>query len=572
MELPRLLSQRRLALCARLVANGAAQAGTVVATALLVQAAFDRFVTDAAGLTPLATAGLAAGLVLTALCLAWLRTAELTDAEQLGQGYVTDVRLALYRRLVTLPPRALEGRSQGGVLLRFVGDLTAIRQWVTLGLARLVVAGVTTTGALTALAFLSWRIAGAVGIALVPGTAASLWLGPRMRSVAREARKMRSRLAANVNEKVGVVAVVQAFGQVAREERRLAGQSARLRNAMVERARVIGQLRAVTEATTALAAGAALLLGAHEVAAGRASPGTVVAAMTIVGVLVPPLRDLGRAHEYWQQARVSRTHLLTFLRLPGYADELAGAPALAAAAGRIELVGLSVRGSLEDISATAEGGSFVAVVGPNGAGKSTLLAAIARLVETDRGAVYLDGENVAQRDLASVRRAVGLVGPDLPLLRGSVEKNLRYRWPDATPEEIVRVLRLCDLDELLGELPEGLGTRVGEGGKGLSTGQRQRIALARALVGDPSVLLLDEVDAHLDADATALVDKVIARRRATVLVATHRLECVFGADLLWHLEDGRLVAAGPPSELLGSGGPTDRLFRSDPALRGRLAL
>jgi ATP-binding cassette subfamily B protein/subfamily B ATP-binding cassette protein MsbA len=161
-----------------------------------------------------------------------------------------------------------------------------------------------------------------------------------------------------------------------------------------------------------------------------------------------------------------------------------------------------------------------------------------------------------------VHRAFGMVSPDLPLLRGTIEKNLKYRWTRADEEALAAVRALCGIDEMLAELPEGLQTRVAEGGANLSFGQRQRIALARALLGHPPVLLLDEADANLDARSSRIVDRVLASYGGTVLLVTHRLERAAAADEIWYVEDGKLVESGTPHELLHRAGPTARLFRT----------
>jgi ATP-binding cassette subfamily B protein len=143
-----------------------------------------------------------------------------------------------------------------------------------------------------------------------------------------------------------------------------------------------------------------------------------------------------------------------------------------------------------------------------------------------------------------------------------VEYNLRYRWPDAPEEELCRVAVLLGLDELFAGLPEGKQSRIAERGAGLSAGQRQHLLLARALLGEPAVLLLDEADTNLDSEAIAVVDRVLAERRCTVLVATHHHRRVRGADQVWYLDGGRLVEAGSPATLLRAGGPTAQLFSS----------
>lgn len=576
MTIPRILQGRRRTLLARLVANGLAQAGVAVGTAWLIKRVFDHMLTPALsqqssaiglGIDPgLIWAGL--GLAAAAGAIAWLRMMERVDAERMGQGYALDVRMVLYDCLNSLAPRALQKRSQGGVTLRFVGDMTALRRWVSLGLARLAVAAVMTVAALSALAVINGPLALIVSAVLCTGAAVAFSLGGRLRTAARESRRRLSHLAANVNEKVATIAVVQMFGQSERERERISRQGQRLHDAMVDRARVAGQILGVTEATVALASAAALLMGVFVVAAGQASVGTVVAAMALVGILMSPLRDLGRVQEYWHGAYISREKLQEFLDSPSLVMNAPDAPDLCLGAGRLEFDAVSVARGVDQVMATVEPGTVVALVGPNGAGKSTLLSLAARLIDPDQGVVRLDGQDLAKHSLASVRRAIGMAGPDLPLLRGTVEKNLRYRWPGAPEQEIARVRALCGVDEVLAELPDGEKTRVSEGGVGLSAGQRQRITLARALLGNPPLLLLDEIDSNLDPRASAVVDRVLAEYQGTILLVTHRLDHLSSADVIWYMESGRVVEAGPPAKLLSGNGPTARMFRAGIAAAG----
>ena len=561
MSLPGILEGGSSRLWARLVGNGLAQALAAVATTLLVRHTFDGWLNthrQPADLPALGWVG--TGLVMIVVLRAWLRARERADAERLGQEYVYQVRLAVFDRLGALAPRVLQRRRRGSLMLRFVGDLSALRQWVSLGLARLTVAGMTAGIALVALGWMNRILALAAGLILAGGAVAALALAKPLRAAVRESRRRQSALAANVNEKIAAMAAVQLCNQGQRERRHIARQGRRLRDAMVERARIGGWLRAITEATSGLAVATVVLLGALEVASGTTTPGTVVGAMTIVGLLLPALRDLGRIHEYWHGFQVASERIERFLELPNLVNERPNAPDLTVERGQLELRQVSVTGVFEDLNVVAPAGGVIAIVGPNGAGKSTLLALAARLLDPDQGEVRLDGRDFARHSLASVRRAVGMVSAELPLLKGSIARNLRYRWPEAPLEEVERVCALCGVDELLAELPEGAQTRLLEDGKNLSPGQRQRIALARALLGDPALLLLDEVEANLDTRAEAVVDRVLARHCGTVLMVTHRRDRLFRADEIWHVADGRLVESGPPLKLLNSDGPTSRLF------------
>ncbi|MDJ0713382.1 MAG: ABC transporter ATP-binding protein [Prochloraceae cyanobacterium] len=564
-QIPRPLKSRRTWLLFRLVINGFFQAGVTIANAKLVKLCFDRLITAANPAFNTMALPISLGLLTATGVIAWLRIAERTDAERIGQEYACEMRMALYNKLASVAPRALQSRTQGGLMLRFVGDLNSLRQWVSLGLARLTIASATTAGTVLALAFISKTLAITIGIILLMGVLTAYKLGQQMQKAAKETRRRLSRLAGNINEKVASMAVVQIFGQSKRERERLARQSRRLEKAMVNRAIVAGQLRGLTDTTAAFASGAALLVGAAEVAAGRTTPGTVVAAMTIVSFLVPRFRDLGRVQEYWHNSRVSLGKIEEFMNIPSLVTEIPNAPDLILGPGRLQFDSVSLAEALYEVRAIAKPGQVVALVGPNGAGKSTLLSLAARLIDPERGVIRLDGQNLATHSLASVRRAIGMATPDLPLLRGTVEKNLLYRWPDASEEEIRRVWELCGIDEVLAELPEGEQTRVSEGGVGLSAGQRQRIALARAILGNPPVLLLDEIDANLDAKATAVVDRVLANYPGTILLITHRFERLAAADEIWYLENGQLQEVGSAQEVLTGDGPTAQFFKSRPA-------
>ncbi len=185
---------------------------------------------------------------------------------------------------------------------------------------------------------------------------------------------------------------------------------------------------------------------------------------------------------------------------------------------------------------------------PNGAGKSTLLDVVAGLLPPDSGGELLDGVDLATVTPASRHTAIGMVSPDLPLLRGTIWRNLTYRCPRAEPDEVARVISLTGLDSILDQLPDGVRTRVGEDGAGLSSGQLQRLALARALLGGPRLLLLDEPDANLDPTTAKVVDQVVSRFPGTVLMVTHRPERLLAADVVWRLERGRLVEVGRPAD------------------------
>lgn len=556
---PKPLARSRWPLFAGLVAIGIAQAVGAIGTGLLVQHAFDRLVSGVAPVTATVVLVLAGGLALTVGLTAVMRAQERVTAERLGQAYVLEVRSVLFRHLTRVPARDLGHKNRGSMLQKFVGDLSALRSWVSLGLARLLVAGIAVGLAVVALSFMNVMLGVSIAAVLALGALATYFTSARLLRTSREARKRRARLTGEVSERLSHVGVLQASGQERRERRRVGKHSNKVAAAMIDKARASGMTRAIAEGTAGLATVAALLVGAAEVRSGRATPGTVVAAATVAGLLAGHLRDLGRVAEYAAGAVVARDAVRRFLALPRLPDA-AGLPDLGPAAGRLELDGVTLDGALVDVTVTAEPGQVVAVVGPNGAGKSTLVSVAARLVDPDRGTVRLDGQDIRACSLSSVRAAIGVAGPDLPLLRGSVGRNVRYRVPKADEAEVARVSALCGLEGLLDELPGGWKADVGEGGSRLSAGQRARLTVARAVLGRPPLLILDEAEAHLDRDAAGVVDRVLADHSGTALIVTHRRELAERADVVWCLHDGHLVEAGPPDELLAGSGPTARLL------------
>jgi ABC-type multidrug transport system fused ATPase/permease subunit len=207
-----------------------------------------------------------------------------------------------------------------------------------------------------------------------------------------------------------------------------------------------------------------------------------------------------------------------------------------------------VRGAIHQVSAAASAGSLVRIEGANGSGKSTLLRVLSGLTRPDSGRVVVDGRDLSLCKLDSLRRQIGVVSPDLPLLRGTIRRNLTYRHPGASEAEVRELVAQLDLEGFLERCEQGLDSRVSEGGANLSAGQRQKIALGRALLGCPRILILDEPDVHLDAAGLRVLHSVIDSFAGTIFLVWHGADPP-GADLVWTLRQGRLVRRrGTPAE------------------------
>ena len=484
-------------------------------------------------------------LVLLAVTLvnAALRGLEFSMTEKMGYQLVRRLRMRLYGHMEGMAPRQLQHRSRGSLLMRFTGDLSILRTWVSRGVARGLVSAIVLVAGLGIIAYFDVRLAVTMGAVLAFGSAALAEIGPRLNRLTRRMRRRRAMLTSNIDEQVHALAVVQVSGRSAGEYERLSRQNDTLTASLYETASTRGVMLGVSAAAGWLAIVAVLFVGALEVANGNASIGVVVTAVIASRQLTGPVRRLGLSYDYWQRARVSRAKILDFLSSSTRALDAPELERLRVRRGRIELRDVSVAGSLEHVTQTAEGGDVVAIMGPAGAGKSSLLGTVAGLLDAESGEIVVDDQPVATTTLRSRFAGVGMVAPDLPLMRGSVRRNLTYRQPTASEDEIRRVLLACHLDGLVGELPQGLDSWLTEGARNLSAGERQRLALARALMGDPPILLLDEPTANLDEASKEVFRRVIAHHNGTVLMVTHDANEAAIADQVWMMADGHIVEA-----------------------------
>ncbi len=550
-KLPSIFSGTRRWLLLRLILNGFTQAAMIICSMLLVKYSFNVLFNPEFSDAEIhlfdfdevwQIAFFAAGLLGSTGLTAWLRFVERVDAERLGQEYIHRIRLTIFNRMLFFSSRAFSNRSTGTSMLRFVGDLSAIRRWVCFGLARIVVSAIVAFISIGVLGYLDLYLAICSAVILSLGMVWNLKLGPRMRQVLLESRRVRGRLAGNINEKIRSIAVIQAFNQQKKERSLFNKHSRQLREVMIHRARATSRMRIVNEGAAALSMAAILSVGSLEVFRNMTSTGNVVAALVVISFLSNAFRDFGRINEYLQAYRVSRQKIIEFMQTKRLLGRSARLPSLQIQNGTIELQDVHLQGVLEGISAVVPGGARLAILGDNGSGKSTLLQLIARLIDPSKGKILIDGQDIGQCNLTSVRNAIGIVSPDLPLLKGSVRKNLRYRKPDVPEKEIAQLKQLCQIDELLSQLSRGEDFRIQEGGKNLSLGQRHKLSIIRALVGQPAILIVDEIDANLDEQTVQFFETVIRDFAGTVLMVSRSPDRLALADIYWRLEAGKLAS------------------------------
>jgi ATP-binding cassette, subfamily B, bacterial len=457
----------------------------------------------------------------------------------------------------------------GDLLSRLTADAAAVESFLVSGLGLAVADALRVLFFTGALFLLSWRLA-AVALAAAPLLAwATRRVSRRLREASRETRRRAGAAAAVAEESLASAAIVQAFGREAFEEARYVAEARRAMRSHLAAARLRGLLSPLLDAGE-LAAGLAVVgLGAVELSRGRISLGGLLVFVTYVGKLYGPARAVGGFVATAHAAAAGAERLAELFDL-AVVREAPGARALPAPRGRVTFEGVTYRypGAAEDalsaVSFEVAPGELLAVVGPNGAGKSTLARLLLRLVEPGAGRILLDGVDVRELTLASLRSAIALVPQDASLFHATVRENIAYGRDGASPAEVERAAWAAHAHAFVRRLPDGYDTSVGERGRALSGGQRQRIVLARALVRRAPVLLLDEPTTGLDAAAGRRVVSAVRRHAdgRTRIVISHDLRAVRDADQVLVLDRGRVVERGTPAQLLARGGAYAALCRA----------
>ncbi len=550
-ELPKIISGNRLGRFWLLVANGILQAVLTLALTLLLKRGFDQlFVpenTDGSSSMWLWQFGAVSLSVLA--FLAFLRWRGFVDGERLAQSYVHAVRLRLFRHILKIGADGIRQMSRGAVIVRFVGDLSALGRWVSLGLARLVVNIFAVGLALIVLIFIEPLVAMSIFGALFLVSLVIFAFGPVLTSQTAMVRKERGRMASFVNDRVAAIGVIEAFGQEQREAKRAKKLSRSMRDAIISRANYVGLLRASSEAGSTIASIGAFMIGAFLVGHQYATPGTVLAAMVVSGLLAPRMQEMARIFEYWKTAQVAQEKQQKLLDLkslgrpkPHKKGKLVALDGEGHGASENALVldNVSFRDIFKNVRLEIPEGSRVCIQGPNGAGKSTLLKIAAGIIQPSKGRVKLGGKRLTDYSWSDLRSEMAFVSSDLPLLRGSLRYNLFYGLPEANMELFTEIVEICALEPIISRLPDGIQSQVTEGGETFSQGERMQLSLARALMAQPRILFLDEADAHLDVTARACLEKIIASYPGTIIATTHGVPSGDLYDRLLRLENGKL--------------------------------
>jgi subfamily B ATP-binding cassette protein MsbA len=481
----------------------------------------------------------------------------------LGQRVTHELRSRIYAHAQRLSMSFHDKKRTGDIISTATADVDAIQSAITSGVLDTLYYMLLLIGMSCLMLYLDWRFT-LIALAVLPALGVVVYsLTRRIKRTSLDVRGREADLMSTMQEVLSSVRLVKAFGREDHERRRFEYQSERIVESTLRARDVKAKLAPAVEIIVAVGSGAVLWFGARHVLDGRLTAGALVVFLLYLSKMYKPIRELSKMTDTYSRALVAFERINNFLAVELEVRDRPGARRAPRFRGTIELDHVTFaygpaadRPNLVDVSLTIPAGSIAAVVGPTGAGKTTLINLIARFYDPRSGRVLIDGEDVQSFYQESLRERMSFVLQDTLLFRGPVWQNIAYGRPEATRGEIVKAAELANADAFIRELPDGYNTMVGERGVTLSGGQQQRIAIARALVRDAPILILDEPTTGLDAASEALVLDALGQlmRGKTTIMIAHSLTTVQHADQIFVVDHGRLCERGTHATLLAASG------------------
>ncbi|MSW06705.1 MAG: ATP-binding cassette domain-containing protein, partial [Actinobacteria bacterium] len=509
-------------------------------------------------------------------------------SSQIGEGLIYDLRTLVFAH-VQKQSIAFFTRTQTGALIsRINSDVIGAQQAFTASLSGVVsnVVSLVLVGA--TMLILSWQITVVALILLPMFLIPTKWVGRKLQSLTRESFNLNAQMSSTMTERFNVsgAMLVTLYGQPEQEKESFRGRARKVADIGITMALLNRLFFIALTSVAAIATAFAYGIGGHLAISGTVTVGTLLAITALLARLYGPLTALSNVRIDVMTALVSFERVFEVLDLQPMVSDKPGAKVLEAKNPTIEFRGVGFHypraeeislASLEstakaetvqsgevlkDLSFVAKSGTLTALVGPSGAGKTTISALLPRLYDVTAGSILIEGDDIGDVTLESLRNSIGVVMQDAHLFHETIAENLRYAKNDATHEEMQSACEAAQIWKLISSLPNGLETMVGERGHRLSGGEKQRLAIARLLLKSPSIVVLDEATAHLDSENEQLVQEALkdALKGRTSIVIAHRLSTVRDADQILVLDKGAIVERGTHDELVAQGGLYSDLY------------
>ncbi len=540
-----------------------AAAGSTALRAWLMQPVLDRIFVGRDGSLLLLIAG---GALAIALVKGLADYGEAVLMNRVGQRVIADVQIALFTRLMRADLSYFHAHPSGSLISRFTSDAALLRSAAANVLGAIGKDALTVLFLVGVMFYQDWLLALVSFFVFPLAIHPIVGIGRRMRRVSANTQAEIGQLTTLLSQTFQGARLVKAYGMEEYEERRAAGLFERV-YALIDRAtRTRSRASPMMETLGGAAIAVVILYGGHQVIAGSRTPGAFFSFITALLLAYQPLKSLANLNASLQEGLAAAQRIFQVFDVEPTIRDLPDARSLRVAGGeicfnRVRFGYAPGAVALDRISLTIPAGRTVALVGASGAGKSTLLNLIPRFYDVDEGSIAIDGQDVRDVTLASLRGAVALVAQEVTLFDDTLRANIAYGRFGASVADIEAAARAAGAESFIRELPNGYDTVVGEHGVRLSGGQRQRLAIARAMLKDAPILLLDEATSALDSESERQVQAALRTliRGRTTLVIAHRLSTVQGADLICVVDRGRIVESGRHAELLARNGPYARL-------------
>ena len=502
-----------------------------------------------------------AGVILIATVGAISSYSEKFLTTSVAQWVAHDLRRMVYQRIQRLS-LAEHGESRTGDLLtRVTSDIDAVQDFITSALLGIVFSGLTLVGMLTVMFYMNWRFT-LIGLSVAPVMFLFVYVyTKRIKKATRLVKKREGELMSGVAEKLTSIQVVQAFAREEYEDQRFDWESRQNVAAGLRARGMKARLSPMVDLFVAVGTCLVLGYGARLVLNGAFTTGQLVIFIFYLGKTYKPMKDLSKMTSTVAKAMISFERIQELLDMESRVRDLPHARTADRFTGAMEFdnVSFSYDGTqpiLRGVSLRIEPGQVAAIVGPSGTGKTTIAGLIPRFFDPQSGRILIDGHDVREFTLKSLRDQVSLVLQDTLLFRGTIWENIAYGKPDAEIEDTVRAAEQANAHEFIVKMPDSYATMVGERGATLSGGQRRRIAIARAIVRDTPILILDEPTSGLDAASEQYVTEALERlmKGRTSIVIAHHLNTIRNADVIFVVKDAEVVERGTYKELLAKGG------------------